>query len=118
MGPGKMTLLTSIRWKETIINMKFNEQFNKYMEEANIERLAKQDPREEYEDELDKKEAYKASLMRQDEEPEDEIDPLTDPRFQHALDILEDLQARSPEMFEKFVTRLMDLVDYKKGVSL
>ena len=87
------------------------------MEEADIERLAKQDPREEYEDELDKKEAYKASLMRSDE-PEDEIDPLTDPMFQKALDILEDLQARSPDKFEKFVTRLMDLVDYRKGVSL
>lgn len=88
------------------------------MEEADVERLAKQDPREVYDDELDKKEAYKSSLMRQDEEPEEDIDPLTDPRFQEALDILEDLQARSPEMFEKFVTRLMDIVDYKKGVSL
>ena len=98
--------------------MKFYEQFNKYMEEADIERLAKQDPREEYEDELDKKEAYKASLMRQDEEPDDEIDPLEDPMFRKALDILEDLQARSPDKFEKFVTRLMDIVDYRKGVSL
>lgn len=87
------------------------------MEEADIERLAKQDPREEYEDELDKKEAYKDSLLRRGEEEED-IDPLTDPMFQQALDILEDLQARSPDKFEKFVTRLMDLVDYKKGVSL
>ena len=87
------------------------------MEEADIERLAKQDSREEYEDELDKKEAYKASLMRSDE-PEDEIDPLTDPMFRNALDILEDLQARSPDKFEKFVTRLMDIVDYRKGVSL
>lgn len=87
------------------------------MEEADIERLAKQDSREAYEDELDKKEAYKASLMRNDD-PEDEIDPLEDPRFREALDILEDLQARSPEMFEKFVTRLMDIIDYKKGVSL
>ena len=50
--------------------MKFYQQINKYMEEADIERLAKQDSREEYEDELDKKEAYKASLMRSDE-PED-----------------------------------------------
>jgi hypothetical protein len=98
--------------------MKFYEQFNKYMEEADIEKLAKQDSREEYEDELDKKEAYKANLLRQDEEPEDEIDPLTDPMFQQALDILEDLQARSPDKFEKFVTRLMDIVDYRKGVSL
>ena len=97
--------------------MKFYEQFNKYMEEADIERLAKQDSREEYEDELDKKEAYKASLMRSDE-PEDEIDPLEDPMFRNALDILEDLQARSPDKFEKFVTRLMDIVDYRKGVSL
>ena len=87
------------------------------MEEADIERLAKQDSREEYEDELDKKEAYKASLMRSDE-PGDEIDPLEDPMFQNALDILEDLQARSPDKFEKFVTRLMDIVDYRKGVSL
>lgn len=98
--------------------MKFYEQFNKYMEEADIDRLAKQDPREVYDDELDKKEAFKASLMRQDEEPEEEMDPLTDPMFQQALDILEDLQARSPDKFEKFVTRLMDLVDFKKGVSL
>lgn len=80
--------------------MKFNEQFNKYMEEADIEKLAKQDSREAY------------------DKPEHEIDPLTDPRFREALDILEDLQARSPEMFEKFVTRLMDIVDYRKGVSL
>ena len=71
----------------------------------------------EYEDELDKKEAYKDNLLRRGEEG-DEIDPLTDPKFREALDILEDLQARSPEMFEKFVTRLMDIVDYKKGVSL
>lgn len=49
---------------------------------------------------------------------EEEMDPLTDPMFQKALDILEDLQARSPDKFEKFVTRLMDLVDYRKGVSL
>ena len=87
------------------------------MEEADIERLAKQDSREAYEDELDKKEAYKASLMRSDE-LEDEIDPLEDPMFRNALDILEDLQARSPDKFEKFVTRLMDIVDYRKGVSL
>jgi hypothetical protein len=31
--------------------MKFYEQFNKYMEEANVERLAQQDPREIYSDE-------------------------------------------------------------------
>jgi hypothetical protein len=31
------------------------------MEEADIERLAKQDSREEYDDELDKKEAYSLS---------------------------------------------------------
>lgn len=31
--------------------MKFYQQFNKYMEEANIERLAQQDPREIYSDE-------------------------------------------------------------------
>jgi hypothetical protein len=30
--------------------MKFNEQFNKYMEEADVERLAQQDPREVYDD--------------------------------------------------------------------
>lgn len=49
---------------------------------------------------------------------EDMMDPLTDPMFQKALDILEDLQARSPDKFERFVTRLNDLVDFKKGVSL
>ena len=38
--------------------MKFYQQINKYMEEADIEKLAKQDSREEYDDELDKKEAY------------------------------------------------------------
>ena len=31
--------------------MKFYEQFNKYMEEANVEKLAQQDPREVYSDE-------------------------------------------------------------------
>jgi hypothetical protein len=31
--------------------MKFNEQFNKYMEEADVERLSQQDPREVYSDE-------------------------------------------------------------------
>lgn len=99
-------------------DVKFLEEaYQKILKEADIERLAKQDSREEYEDELDKKEAYKASLMRSDE-PEDEIDPLEDPMFRNALDILEDLQARSPDKFEKFVTRLMDIVDYRKGVSL
>lgn len=96
--------------------MKFYEQFNKYMEEADIERLAKQDPREAYEDELDKKEAYKQNLLRQDEEPE--TDPLEDPMFQQALDILDDLRLRDPDKFEKFVQRLNDIVEYKKGVSL
>ena len=98
--------------------MKFYEQFNKYMEEADIERLAKQDPREEYEDELDKREAFKQSLLRQDEEPETEVDPLEDPRFQEALDILEDLRVSYPDDFEKFVIRLNDIIDFKKGVSL
>lgn len=98
--------------------MKFNEQFNKYMEEADVERLAKRDPREEYEDELDRKEAYKANLMRQDEEPEDEIDPLEDPQFKEAFDILEDIRVRNPEAHEKFVQRLMDIVNFTKGVSL
>lgn len=34
--------------------MKFYEQFNKYMEEANVERLAQQDPREVYGEEPEK----------------------------------------------------------------
>lgn len=98
--------------------MKFNDLYNDLLKEADIERLAKQDPREEYEDELDKKEAYKASLMRRDEEPEEEIDPLEDPKFQEALDILEDLRVKYPDTYEKFVIRLMDIVDFKRGVSL
>lgn len=49
---------------------------------------------------------------------EDGMDPLTDPMFQKVMDMLEDLQVRSPDKFERFVTRLNDLVDFKKGVSL
>ena len=82
-------------------DVKFLEEaYQKILKEADIERLAKQDSREEY------------------DEPEHEIDPLEDPMFRKALDMLEDLQARSPDKFEKFVTRLMDIVDYRKGVSL
>jgi len=41
-----------MKLQEESINtdMKFNEQFNKYMEEADVERLAQQDPREVYDD--------------------------------------------------------------------
>ena len=104
-----------------ITNMKFYQQINKYMEEADIERLAKQDSREEYDDELDKKEAYKASLMRSDE-PEDEIDPLEDPFWQHALEVLDGLLAKNPSKFQqgfaKFSQRVDDVIQYRKGVSL
>lgn len=49
--------------------MKFNTLVASLLNEMDVERLAKQDPREAYEDELDKKEAYKSSLLRQDEAP-------------------------------------------------
>lgn len=45
--------------------MKFYEHFNKYMEEANIERLAQQDPREIYSDEEVKDMEVDPSLARE-----------------------------------------------------
>jgi len=110
----KMTLPITTKEKETITNMKFDEIADKIIKEGEY---GGWEPEDEKEAALDKKEAYKDNLMRRGED-EEEIDPLEDPKFQEALDILEDLQARSPDKFEKFVTRLMDLVDYKKGVSL
>jgi hypothetical protein len=48
---GNTVLADSFR-KESINSfMKFDKQFNKYMEEANVDRLAQQDPREIYSDE-------------------------------------------------------------------
>lgn len=85
------------------------------MEEADIERLAKQDPREEYEDELDKREAYKASLLRQDEDPiGDEMD---------VFEFLGQWRQDNPELFSKFTEllksdRFVHQVRSMRGVSL
>jgi hypothetical protein len=57
--------------------MKFNEQFNKYMEEADVERLAQQDSREVYSDE---------EVKNMDNDPE--LMPETGP--QEAFKALED----------------------------
>ena len=48
--------------------MKFYEQFNKYMEEADVERLAQQDPREVYGDEPEEK-----SLSQQGQAEDDKV---------------------------------------------
>lgn len=45
--------------------MKFYEQFNKYMEEANVEKLAQQDPREIYSDEEVKNMEEKPDLAQE-----------------------------------------------------
>lgn len=45
--------------------MKFNQQFNKYMEEANVEKLTQQDPREIYSDEEVKNMEEKPDLAQE-----------------------------------------------------
>ena len=57
--------------------MKFNEQFNKYMEEADVERLAQQDPREIYSDEEVKDMDVKPDLAPE-AEPNDAFKALED----------------------------------------
>lgn len=94
--------------------MKFDDIANSILKEGEY---GGWEPEDEKEAALDKKEAYKDNLMRRGED-EEEIDPLEDPKFQEALDILEDLRVKYPDTYEKFVIRLMDIVDYKKGVSL
>ena len=97
-----------------ITNMKFYQQINKYMEEADIERLAKQDSREEYDDELDKKEAYKQSLLRQDEEPGENAKQLS----LKIEDLMDDLSIADPDAFERLVIFANDLLKFRRGVSL
>ena len=97
--------------------MKFYEQFIKYMEEADIERLAKQDPGEAYEDELDKKEAYKQNLLRQDDETSFKGD-LDSHNFEEQkeedelenefYEILGRMKIDQPELFDMFIQRLED----------
>jgi len=93
--------------------MKFYQQINKYMEEADIEKLAKQDSREEYEDELDKKEAYKAYLMGSDE-PGENAKQLS----LKIEDLMDDLSIADPDAFERLVIFANDLLKFRRGVSL
>jgi hypothetical protein len=99
--------------KATITNMKFYQQINKYMEEADIERLAEQDSREEYEDELDKKEAYKQYLYNKDE-PDKNAEQLS----LKIEDLMDDLSIADPDAFERLVIFANDLLKFRRGVSL
>lgn len=95
--------------------MKFNDLYNDILKEADIEKLAKRDSREAYEDELDKKEAYKANLLRQDEDPiGDEMD---------VFEYLGQFRQDNPELFNKFTEllksdRFVHQVRAMRGVSL
>ena len=86
--------------------MKFYQQINKYMEEADIERLAKQDSREEYE-EMDREEV-------QSEEPGENAKQLS----LKIEDLMDDLSIADPDAFERLVIFANDLLKFRRGVSL
>ena len=86
--------------------MKFYQQINKYMEEADIERLAKQDSREEYEG-VDREEV-------QSEGPGENAKQLS----LKIEDLMDDLSIADPDAFEKLVIFANDLLKYRRGVSL
>jgi len=86
--------------------MKFYQQINKYMEEADVERLAKQDSREEYEV-MDREEV-------QDEEPGENAKQLS----LKIEDLMDDLSIADPDAFEKLVIFANDLLKFRRGVSL
>lgn len=102
----KMTLPITTRTKATITNMKFYQQINKYMEEADIERLAKQDSREEYE-EMDREEV-------QSEGPGENAKQLS----LKIEDLMDDLSIADPDAFERLVIFANDLLKFRRGVSL
>ena len=76
------------------------------MEEADIERLAKQDSREEYE-EMDREEV-------QSEGPGENAKQLS----LKIEDLMDDLSIADPDAFEKLVIFANDLLKYRRGVSL
>ena len=86
--------------------MKFYQQINKYMEEADIERLAKQDSREEYE-EMDREDV-------QSEEPGENAKQLS----LKIEDLMDDLSIADPDAFERLVIFANDLLKFRRGVSL
>lgn len=86
--------------------MKFYQQINKYMEEADIERLAKQDSREEYE-EMDREEV-------QSEGPGENTKQLS----LKIEDLMDDLSIADPDAFERLVIFANDLLKFRRGVSL
>lgn len=86
--------------------MKFYQQINKYMEEADIERLAKQDSREEYEG-MDREEV-------QSEEPGENAKQLS----LKIEDLMDDLSIADPNAFERLVIFANDLLKFRRGVSL
>ena len=86
--------------------MKFYQQINKYMEEADIERLAKQDSREEYEG-VDREEV-------QSEGPGENAKQLS----LKIEDLMDDLSIADPDAFERLVIFANDLLKYRRGVSL
>jgi len=86
--------------------MKFYQQINKYMEEADVERLAKQDSREEYE-EMDREDV-------QSEEPGENAKQLS----LKIEDLMDDLSIADPDAFERLVIFANDLLKYRKGVYL
>jgi len=86
--------------------MKFYQQINKYMEEADVERLAKQDSREEYE-EMDREDV-------QSEEPGENAKQLS----LKIEDLMDDLSIADPDAFEKLVIFANDLLKFRRGVSL
>lgn len=86
--------------------MKFYQQINKYMEEADIERLAKQDSREEYK-EMDREDV-------QSEEPGENAKQLS----LKIEDLMDDLSIADPDVFEKLVIFANDLLKFRRGVSL
>ena len=86
--------------------MKFYQQINKYMEEADIERLAKQDSREEYEG-VDREEV-------QSEGPGENAKQLS----LKIEDLMDDLSIADPDAFERLVIFANDLLKFRRGVSL
>jgi len=76
------------------------------MEEADVERLAKQDSREEYE-EMDREDV-------QSEEPGENAKQLS----LKIEDLMDDLSIADPDAFERLVIFANDLLKYRKGVYL
>ena len=76
------------------------------MEEADIERLAKQDSREEYE-EMDREEV-------QSEGPGENAKQLS----LKIEDLMDDLSIADPDAFERLVIFANDLLKFRRGVSL